>query len=77
VISIILDVIGLDKNTHVSLDTDIFDLGASSLHVSVIVGRMRRELGVNLDMREVYGNPMVKTLCDALRQQNSGSGGKI
>jgi len=77
VISIILDVIGLDKNTHVSLDTDIFDLGASSLHVSVIVGRMRRELGVNLDMREVYGNPTVKILCDALRQQNSGSGGKI
>jgi acyl carrier protein len=77
VISIILEVIGLDPATKVPQNTDIFDLGASSLHVSLIVSRMRRELGVNLDMREVYGNPLVKTLCDALRQQNGTSGGKL
>jgi nonribosomal peptide synthetase DhbF len=77
VISIILEVIGLEQNAKIPLSTDIFDLGASSLHVSLIVGRMRRELGVNLDVREVYGNPTVKTLCDALRQQNSDAGGKL
>jgi hypothetical protein len=38
---------------------------------------MRRELGVNLDVREVYGNPIVKTLSDALRQHNSTAGGNL
>ena len=73
---IIRSVLGLDEPSPVPMKAELFDLGASSIQIAVIVGRIRKELEVNIDMRLVYQNPLVEFLCTIVRDQKSSPEGK-
>ena len=76
VLDIIRSVLGLDEPSPVPMKAELFDLGASSIQIAVIVGRIRKELEVNIDMRLVYQNPLVEFLCTIVRDQKSSPEGK-
>ena len=76
VVDIIRSVLGLDEPSPVPMKAELFDLGASSIQIAVIVGRIRKELEVNIDMRLVYQNPLVEFLCTIVRDQKSSPEGK-
>ncbi|KAL4526183.1 hypothetical protein Ndes2437B_g07439 [Nannochloris sp. 'desiccata'] len=66
VLEIIGDILGLEAS-EIPLSVELFDLGASSIQIAAIVGKIRKELGVNLDLRGIYSNPGVENLCAAVR----------
>ena len=71
VVEIIRNILGMEEDTPVPMKAELFDLGASSIQIAAIVGRIRKELDVNLDMREVYQNPLVEFLCLTVLNQKS------
>jgi aryl carrier-like protein len=44
------------------LDSNIFDLGADSIHVTLIVARLQRLYGVEMAYAEVFDHPTVTEL---------------
>lgn len=74
VVNIIEDILGLDASARVPMKADLFDLGASSIQVAAIAGRIRKNLDVNLDMRDVYKTPLVEFLCKTVREQKEETG---
>jgi thioester reductase-like protein len=71
VLDIIGDVLGLETS-EIPLSVELFDLGASSIQIAVIVGKIRKELGVNLDLRDVYADSVVNKLCAVVRLEKGG-----
>jgi len=75
VLDIIRDILGLEATARMPLKAELFDLGASSIQVAAIVSRVRKELGVQLDMRAVYQNPVLDTLLTLVKAQLPGAEG--
>ncbi|NOU17173.1 MAG: amino acid adenylation domain-containing protein [Bacteroidales bacterium] len=46
----------------ISVTANFFSIGGNSLRATVLIGRMHRELGVDLPMREVFRNPTIREL---------------
>lgn len=74
VLAIIREVLGFSEDEPISLDEDIFELGADSLQAAMIVSRMRKNLGVNMEMRQIYDDGSISVLIDIVRSQKSGGG---
>ncbi len=75
VVDTIRQVLGLDDDVRVPLKAELFDLGATSVQVASLVGRLRKQLDVKLDMRQIYLNPQIELLCKEVRKQKGGADG--
>jgi acyl carrier protein len=71
VVAIVREVLGLDD---VPLDDDLFELGADSLRITRIAGRIRSGLSVELQLSDVYRMPTVAALCELVRMQKKHKG---
>ena len=69
VLAIIRETLGLDAAERIPLKAELFAIGASSIQVAAIAGKIRKQLEVNLDMREVYQDPRVDFLVEKVRSQ--------
>ncbi|HVR98327.1 MAG TPA: amino acid adenylation domain-containing protein, partial [Thermoanaerobaculia bacterium] len=58
------DVLGLEK---VGVDDNFFDLGGHSLLVSQVQSRLRKALGADLQMIDLFRHPTIRTLARRLR----------
>ncbi len=58
-------VLGHDE---VSVDRDFFDLGGNSLVANRIIGEVNARMGADLRLRDIFDNPTVAGLADALAQ---------
>jgi amino acid adenylation domain-containing protein len=74
VIDTIRQVLGLNDDVRVPLKAELFDLGATSVQVASLVGRIRKQMDVNLEMRQIYLNPQIEFLCKEVRKQKEGTG---
>lgn len=74
VLSIIQDVLGISDDNPISLDDDIFELGADSLQAALVVSRIRKVLDVSMEMRQIYEDGRVKNLISIVASQKSGAG---
>jgi amino acid adenylation domain-containing protein len=55
------EVLGIPQEA-ISVTANFFSIGGNSLRATVLIGRMHRELGVELPMREVFRNPTIREL---------------
>ncbi|SKA48763.1 amino acid adenylation domain-containing protein, partial [Chitinophaga eiseniae] len=60
------------KADKVSLTADFFDLGANSLSVGAFVNRVSRDMGLSLNIREVFMHPTIKGIAGLLAARNTG-----
>jgi len=75
VVDAIRQVLSLDEDVRVPLKAELFDLGATSVQIASLVGKIRKEMDVKLDMRQVYLNPQIEFLCKEVRKQKGDEGG--
>lgn len=70
------DVLGVD---HVGAHDNFFDLGGTSVRIALVHRRLRDDLGVDVDLVDLFQYPTVRTLADFVERQRgavaSGSGG--
>ncbi|NOU17174.1 MAG: amino acid adenylation domain-containing protein [Bacteroidales bacterium] len=67
------EVLGIPQEA-ISVTANFFSIGGNSLRATVLIGRMHRELGVELPMREVFRNPTIRELAlliDIIMRDNS------
>lgn len=50
----------------IALDDDIFDLGAHSLTITQIIARMRKRLGVEVNIEDFFDNPTIRGVVEVL-----------
>ncbi|KAL4545101.1 hypothetical protein Ndes2526B_g02216 [Nannochloris sp. 'desiccata'] len=74
VVDTIRQVLSLDEDVRVPLKAELFDLGATSVQIASLVGRIRKQMEVKLDMRQVYLNPQIEFLCKEVRKQKGDAG---
>jgi acyl carrier protein len=55
-------------------DTDIFDLGADSIHATQIIARLHDAYKVNLKYSELFENPTVKQISTLVSSRLSNTG---
>ena len=72
VMAIIRDVLGMSEDDPISLQEDIFELGADSLQAALIVSRIRKLLDVSMEMRQIYEDGRVEILVNNVRDQKTG-----
>jgi acyl carrier protein len=51
----------------IALDDDIFDLGAHSLTITQIIARMRKRLGVEVNIEDFFDNPTIRGVLEVLK----------
>jgi non-ribosomal peptide synthetase-like protein len=71
VLNAIGDILGLEVS-EIPVNAELFELGASSIQIAAIVGKIRKELGVSLDLRSVYADALIVKLCAAVRLEKGG-----
>ena len=65
-ISIFKDILNLDK---VGVNDDFFELGGHSLKATIMVGRVMKELGVKIPLRQIFETSTVKGLSRYIQKQ--------
>ncbi|MFG2887857.1 amino acid adenylation domain-containing protein [Streptomyces sp. NPDC048297] len=70
VCELIADVLGVEE---VGIDDDLFSLGCNSLKATRIIGRMRRTLGVEVSIRQLFQHPNVAELSEHLKPATAKS----
>lgn len=71
VVAIIQEVLGIGEDAPISLDDDIFELGADSLQAALVVSRIRKALDVSMEMRQIYEDGSIATLVNIVKSQKS------
>jgi acyl carrier protein len=67
---LIADVLGAEE---VGIDDDFFSLGCNSLKATRIIGRMRRTLGLEVSIRQLFQHPNVAELSEHLKPATAKS----
>ncbi|MCU7496663.1 MAG: amino acid adenylation domain-containing protein [Ignavibacteria bacterium] len=67
---------------HVDINANFFDLGGHSLKAARVISRIRKALGVNVSLKELFNNPTVHLLAGIIQKGTSlaeedNSGGQI
>ena len=68
VVAIVAEVL---KRETVHVDDDLFDLGAHSLTITGISARLRRRLGAEIALSDLYDHPTAQGIAHAIRSQRT------
>jgi acyl carrier protein len=68
------DVLGDDETVEV--DSDFFELGGNSILAAQLVARLRRELGVKLNVRDLFRARTAGGLAEVLEQRTAAHPGR-
>ncbi|WP_143329023.1 non-ribosomal peptide synthetase, partial [Clostridium puniceum] len=55
---------------HIGINDNYFDLGGHSLKATVITAQIKKELGFEVKVRELFENPTIKTLSGVIKQSD-------
>ena len=67
---ICVEILGVDEN-QVTVDANIFDLGAHSIQLATLLARIESDLGHRLDIETLWNGPSIGQIADHIR---TGSG---
>jgi len=58
------------KRDAISLDDSFFSIGGHSLRAAQMISRIHKEFNVDFDLKDVFDNPTVQEMAEAIRQIN-------